>query len=210
MLATPDTSEVDDGLRSLRSAPARTCAVSREVRPVDDLIRFVTTPDNGVVADVKRKLPGFKRDVVVSPTLADDVDALLVRSLIEALAIAAKAGEIVAGFTKVEQALTTGRARGLIHAREASPDGIRKLAGIARQNGFFDQNGGEPPVIDVLSSDELDLALGRSNVIHAAVLAGAASTSFLLRSQTLARYRAAAGGHATGKTGRPGPERETS
>jgi hypothetical protein len=37
----------------------------------------------------------------------------------------------------------------------------------------------------------LDLALGRSNVIHAALLAGPASRTFLSRSQTLVRYRSA-------------------
>jgi hypothetical protein len=35
------------------------------------------------------------------------------------------------------------------------------------------------------------LALGRSNVIHAAVLAGPASKTFLSRSQILVRYRMA-------------------
>jgi len=37
----------------------------------------------------------------------------------------------------------------------------------------------------------LDLALTRSNVIHAALLAGPASKSFLSRSQMLVRYRMA-------------------
>jgi len=37
----------------------------------------------------------------------------------------------------------------------------------------------------------LDLALGRSNVIHAALLAGPASKTFLSRCQTLVRYRMA-------------------
>ena len=47
------------------------------------------------------------------------------------------------------------------------------------------------PVITVLTSAELDLALTRSNVIHAALLAGPASKTFLSRSQTLVRYRMA-------------------
>jgi hypothetical protein len=37
----------------------------------------------------------------------------------------------------------------------------------------------------------LDLALGRSNVVHAALLAGPASNTFLSRSQILVRYRLA-------------------
>ena len=36
----------------------RMCAVSREVRPVSELIRFVVGPDGTAVPDVKNKLPG--------------------------------------------------------------------------------------------------------------------------------------------------------
>ena len=47
------------------------------------------------------------------------------------------------------------------------------------------------PVVSALKSAELDLALGRSNVIHAALLAGPAGKTFLSRSQILVRYRMA-------------------
>ena len=47
------------------------------------------------------------------------------------------------------------------------------------------------PIVNVLTSAELDLALGRSNVIHAALLAGPASKTFLSRCQLLVRYRMA-------------------
>ena len=49
----------------------------------------------------------------------------------------------------------------------------------------------EFPIVNVLTSAELDLALGRSNVIHAALLAGPASKTFLSRCQILVRYRMA-------------------
>jgi uncharacterized protein len=45
------------------------------------------------------------------------------------------------------------------------------------------------PIITALTSAQLDLALGRSNVIHAALLAGPASKTFLSRCQILVRYR---------------------
>ncbi len=45
-------------------------------------------------------------------------------------------------------------------------------------------NRSEFPVVTALTSEQLDLALGRSNVIHAALLAGPASKTFLSRSQT--------------------------
>src|SRR6185295_15827780 len=197
MLALADQA-LDNGPRTDRSATVRMCAVSREVRPIDELIRFVLSPEGAVVPDLKRKLPGrglwvtasrtrvaeavrrnqfsrgFKRDVRAAQTLASDTEKLLVRSAVEALAMAAKAGQVVAGFAKVEEALNGGQAKGLIHASDGAADGIRKLDAIVRQRGG---NHGESPVFPVLtalSSAELDLALGRANVIHAALLAGPA------------------------------------
>lgn len=191
----------------------RTCAVSREVRSVDDLIRFVIAPSGDVVADVKRKLPGrglwigasrrtvaeavrrhqfsrgFKRDVRVAATLPADTEVLLERSCTEALAMAAKAGQAVAGFAKVEALLQEGGAAALMHASDGAADGIRKLDAIAGQKS---RNGGDSrdlPVVTALTSAQLDLALGRSNVIHAALLAGPASRTFLSRCQILVRYR---------------------
>ena len=191
----------------------RMCAVSREVRPIDELIRFVVSPQGEVIPDLKRKLPGrglwvaasrrtvaeavrrhqfskgFKRDVRVAATLPADTEALLVRSATEALAMAAKARQVVSGFAKVEGLLEQGKAEALIHASDGAADGIRKLDAIAGQRS---RNVGESPglaIVTVLTSAELDLALGRSNVIHAALLAGPASKTFLSRCQTLVRYR---------------------
>jgi predicted RNA-binding protein YlxR (DUF448 family) len=193
----------------------RMCAVSRKVRPVDELIRFVVSPAGEIVPDLKRKLPGrgmwlsasrkvvaeavrrhqfskaFRRDLRVPTTFPADTETLLVRSVTEALAIAAKAGQVVAGFGKVETALKEGTAAVLIHASDGAADGIRKLDALARQN---EGNRGDRPQISIvtaLKSAELDLALTRSNVIHAALLAGAASRTFLSRSQMLVRYRMA-------------------
>ena len=214
MLASADP-DLDDGPRTGKSATTRMCAVSREVRPIDELIRFVVAPSGEVVPDIKRKLPGrglwlsasrrsvaeavrrhqfskgFKRDVRVAPTLPTDTETLLVRSVTEALAMAAKAGQVVCGFGKVEDALNRSETAALIHASDGAADGIRKLDAILRQRG---EKRGESPVIavvNVLTSEELDLALGRSNVIHAALLAGPASKTFLSRCQMLVRYRMA-------------------
>jgi uncharacterized protein len=215
MLATADPADLDNGPRTNRSGTERMCAVTRAVRPIDELIRFVVAPSGEVIADLKRKLPGrglwvsashkavaeavrrnhfgkgFKRDVRVSPTLAADTENLLVRGAVEALAMAAKAGQVVAGFGKVEGALQARQAVALIHAADGAPDGIRKLDAILRQNAAKAAESPEFPVIGVLTSEQLDLALGRSNVIHAALLAGAAGKTFLSRSQILVRYRMA-------------------
>jgi hypothetical protein len=135
----------------------------------------------------------------VAPTLAADTEALLVRGVVEALAMAAKAGQVVSGFSKVEGALAQRQAQtsiqALIHAGDGAADGIRKLDAIARQNAGQNAGNGEEwrefPVITALTSEQLDLALGRSNVVHAALLAGPAGKTFLSRSQVLVRYRMA-------------------
>ena len=225
-LADPD---LDNGPRTDRSATMRMCAVTRQVLPIDELIRFVVSPQSEVLADLKRKLPGrglwvtasrpvvaeavkrnqfgkgFKREVRVAPTLAADTEVLLIRSLVEALAMAAKAGQVVAGFSKVEGALAQRQAptsvHALIHASDGAADGIRKLDAIVRQNTGNLEESSPFPVVTALTSEQLDLALGRSNVIHAALLAGPASKTFLSRSQILVRYRMAdddrTAGHAT-------------
>jgi len=105
--------------------------------------------------------------------------------------MAAKAGQVVSGFGKVEDALEQGQVKALLHASDGAADGIRKLDAIARQRGGNIGESPDFPILSALNSAELDLALGRSNVIHAALLAGAASKTFLSRSQLLVRYRMA-------------------
>ena len=232
MLAFADP-DLDNGPRTDRSARSRMCAVTRQVRPIDELIRFVVSPSGEVIPDLKRKLPGrglwvsasrqavaeaarrnhfgkgFKRDVRATATLAADTEALLVRSVVEALGIAAKAGQVVCGFSKVEGALAQRQARtsihALIHASDGAADGIRKLDAIARQNAGNGDELHEFPVVTALTSEQLDLALGRSNVVHAALLAGPAGKTFLSRSQVLVRYRMADDDKIAGHAARNSP-----
>lgn len=224
MLAIADHADLDNGPRT-KSGTERMCAVTRQVVPIDDLIRFVLSPAGETVPDLKRKLPGrglwvslshaavaeaarrnvfarsFKRDVQVSKTLADDVERMMVRSVAEALAMAAKAGQVVSGFSKVEGAIEGRQATALIHATDGATDGIRKLNGklaaVTRENGM---ESADFPVISVLTTDELDLALGRANVVHAALLAGSAGKTFLARCQTLIRFRTTGGGNGGERT----------
>ena len=153
-LADPD---LDNGPRTDKSATMRMCAVSREVRPIDELIRFVVAPSGEVIPDLKRKLPG--RGLWVRPragplrkrcgvtNLAEGSSATFAslrpfppiprpcwnEAATEALAMAAKAGQVISGFAKVEGLLEQGRAGALIHASDGAADGIRKLDAIAGQ-----------------------------------------------------------------------------
>jgi hypothetical protein len=51
-----------------------------------------------------------------------------------------------------------------------------------------------PPVIEFLMAEQLDLALGRPNVVHAALLAGPASDTCLSRLRRLGRFRTGGAG----------------
>jgi predicted RNA-binding protein YlxR (DUF448 family) len=206
MLARVDD-ETDAGPR--HAAPERMCVATRCVKPIGEMIRFVVGPDQAVVPDVKRKLPGrgvwvtatrtavatavtrgafgrsFKRDVRVAGDLAEQTELLLERSALDALAIAHKARRVVLGFAKVEAALAVEPVAALVHAADARPDGVRKLAAAAGRR--FGADG--VPVVDVFTTMQLDLAMGRANVIHAALLAGPETEGFLARCRSLERFR---------------------
>ena len=194
----------------------RFCVVLRAVRPTDEMLRFVAGPDGTVVPDIKRKLPGrgvwvtatceavaeavkrgalqrgLKANVKVPADLPDFADRLLERAALDALAMAHKAGRIVAGFERVESAIAAGGLAALIHAADAAPDGVRKLASRVE---------GQSPVICTFTSSQLDLALGRPHVIHAALLSGREGETFLARWRTLERYRMNAGRGALRRAG---------
>ncbi len=199
--------ELDRGPRD--RGVERMCVATRTVRPVADLIRFVVGPDGEAMPDLKHKLPGrgvwvtgtqcaledaikrkafgrgFKRDVRLPADLVARTEQLLVRSALEALAIAGKASLVVAGFAKVEAILEREHVVALLHAAEAAADGVRKLDSALRRA----PRGDSIPVIRILTSKQLDLALGRPNVVHAAAMAGPSSDRVLARLRRLERFR---------------------
>ena len=203
--------ELDRGATSVATTTERTCALTREVRPISELVRFVVGPAGAAVPDVKRKLPGrgiwitatraaiagaaerdvfargFRREVHVPQDLAAQTEKLLERAALDALAIAGKAGAIVSGFSKVEAVLCRDDILALIHAADAAQDGKRKLAAALQRNTGGKM--GEIAIIDTFTGAQLDLALSRPNVVHAALLAGPGSETFLARVARLTRFR---------------------
>jgi uncharacterized protein len=212
MLAHADIQDTDSGPRQGRSAPERLCVATRTVRPVEELIRFVVAPDGAVVPDLKRRLPGrgawvtatrsavneavkrnafaksFKDKVRASADLGTVVERLLENAALDALSIAHKAGRVAIGFSKTEAALAGEPVVAIVNASDAAADGIRKIAAAAWRR-FGDET--EITTIQAFTSAQLDLALGRSNVVHAALLAGPASIGFLARCSSLDRFRSA-------------------
>lgn len=203
--------ELDRGAAHVAPGAQRTCALTRTLLPVSEMIRFVIGPDGAVIADVKRKLPGrgvwltataeaigeavkrnvfaraFKRNVRATADLAAQTEQMLERAALDALGIAAKAGLLAAGFAKAEAAVVRGEAIALLHARDGSADGRRKLNSALHRNTPEIQR--EIAIIDEFTGEQLDLALNRPNVVHAALLTGPGSETFLARATRLTRFR---------------------
>lgn len=193
------------------AVPERTCIVTRAPGDPASLIRFALGPDDQVVPDVAGKLPGrgawvsahheivaeavkkrafqraFRKPVTASPDLADQVDQLLRRRAIQALSFANKAGLAIAGFAKVDSLIEGGRAYVLIHAADASDGGAdrltRKFTAVSRERDVV------PIVVRLFDIEDLGLALGRANVVHAALSPGRAADGFVAATERLAHYR---------------------
>ena len=189
----------------------RTCIVTGTKDVPEAMLRFALSPEGSVVPDIRRKLPGrgvwtrlsfetvnraaakqafsraFRTKADAPASLADTVDALLERDALASLSIANKAGLVVAGAVKVDAAVEAGGVVALIQASDGAPDGAAK-----RARAFRAKLGPEAEAVvrvDLFASSQLDLALGRANVIHAALKHGAASSAFLARVDRLRRYR---------------------
>lgn len=194
------------------SGQIRMCIVTRLERDPEDLVRFVCGPDGTIVADLARKLPGrgvwvtldnaaiatavktkafargLKRNVAAAVDLPQHVYRLLVQRSIEALAFANKAGLVVSGFEKVSEAIDEGRLVALIHAEDAAEGGRRKLDAkfLAVQAAL-----GKPArVFDSLTVAQMSLAMGRPNVVHAALKSGGSAERLIVEARRLQRYRA--------------------
>jgi predicted RNA-binding protein YlxR (DUF448 family)/ribosomal protein L30E len=171
------------------------------------LVRFVAGPDGVVVPDVARKLPGrgiwigadrdsittaakkglfsraAKTKLTAPADLADQVEALLARRVLDGLGLARKAGSIISGYEKVVAALATGKVAWLIEASDSAEDGRRKILSAARKAPT------PPRFLGAFSSDELGLALGGENVIHTALLAGRGVDRWTLDVERLSGFR---------------------
>lgn len=202
--------EETDGIVTVESE--RRCVATRKALAVSDLIRFVAGPDGMLTPDIRRKLPGrgvwtalsreaveravatkafprsLKASITVSPLLADEVDALLVRDALQSLSFANKAGLVVTGFGKVEAVLGgLARAAAWIEASDGAEDGRRKLMQVLnRRHG---DRASSIPIAECFTSHDLGLALGRDVVIHAALKDGAAAGAFLDRWRRLVHFR---------------------
>jgi predicted RNA-binding protein YlxR (DUF448 family) len=214
-MLSPEAQDREDD-RMLREGPhsggsasrERRCIVTREVLPERQLVRFVVGPEDQIVPDLAAKLPGrgiwvrasrdaleravqknlfskaAKASVQTSPHLPARVEALLIARLQEHLGLARRSGVLILGFDTVVRAFAARRKPSvLVEARHGAEDGRRKVLAAARAQGL------EPHIIDALAADELSMALGRENVIHAALFPGPLADRLVLDAERLEGFR---------------------
>lgn len=191
------------GAETEREGPERRCIATGESRPKAGLIRFVVGPEGQIVPDLLAKLPGrgiyvsanrkaletaakkglfaraARRPVTVPPDLADRVEDLLARRVVELVAMARKGGTAVMGFEKVKDWLAKDQAGVLIQASDGSERGKSKLH----------PPGGNESFIGCLTAQELGLSFGREHAIHGALASGGLTKRVVEEAAKLAGLR---------------------
>ena len=187
----------------------RRCIVSGEVKPDSDLIRFAVAPDGALVPDIAATLPG--RGLWISATrsafeeagakrlfakfdghadcreLLERTGRLLVQRMMADLGLARRSSQLVFGFDNVARLIERASAPVLVEARDGAPEGRRKLLALARAANHALKT------IDCLESSEISLALGRENVVHAALKSGRLSERLVMDAGRLGGLRATQG-----------------
>ncbi|MGI9493449.1 MAG: RNA-binding protein [Geminicoccaceae bacterium] len=182
----------------------RRCFVTRSARKRDHLIRFVVDSCNCVLPDIDERLPGrgmwlsAERDVLNKAVekrlfgraagqsvgcvdgLADQVEGLLTRRFHDALGLSRRAGQIVMGFEQAQAVLTSAKAALLLQAADGAEDGRRKLRHLAS----------EIPLIMAGSRREIGSAVGREELVHAALPPGKLAERVLRDAMRLSGFRA--------------------
>ena len=179
--------------------------VSHQVMDESRLIRFVAGPDGQVVPDLGRKLPGrglwveanrasvetavkkngftraAKTQLNAPADLADLVERLLARRCLDQLGLARREGVLISGFEKSAAALRSGKAAWVIEASDGASDGRGKILALARHQ--------TAKVCGAFTADDLSLALGLENAIHAVLLQGGRADRWTLEVERLAGFR---------------------
>lgn len=174
------------GRENLQDDPERKCIATGAIQPQAGLIRFCLGPEDMIVPDILARLPGrgfyvsadraaidkaakkglfaraARQPVKVPHDLADLVESLLLRRVVDLISLARKASGAVMGYEKVKDWLQKEKARVLIQASDGSERGKTKLRAPDGEHTF----------IGFLSAEEMGLAFGRERAIHAALAAG--------------------------------------
>ena len=197
-MRTPRNEAVSPGIADEGAGPERTCILTRAKGSPEALVRLALSPGGDVAPDVRARAPGrgawigvnraaldeangrgklkgalaraFKQEVEVPADLGERIEAALRQGALDRLGLEARAGTLVNGAERVDQAARMGKVHLLIHASDAGEDGRRKLDQAWRVGG-----GSQRGLVFPLPRTILSLALGRENVVHVALTDPAAA-----------------------------------
>ncbi len=172
-------------------APERRCILTGEHGDRDSLIRLALGPDGIVMPDLGARAPGrgawlgvgradleaaaakgklrpalaraFKENATAPENLGELIEIGLKRRTLDRLGLEMRAGHLILGNDRIGDSIKAGHVHLLLHAADASADGCAKLDGKLKAAGTGSSM--------TLPADraELSMALGRENVVHAAL-----------------------------------------
>ena len=122
-----------------------------------------------------------KTKLAAPADLANTVENLLVRRCLDQLGLARREGVLISGFEKAAAAIRSGRAAWLVEAADGAADGRGKLLNLARHQ--------TTRVCGAFSAEDLSLALGLENAIHAVLLTGGRADRWTIEVERLAGFR---------------------
>lgn len=204
-----------DAEEAAESGPLRRCLATGAVQGKDGMIRFAVAPDGSVVPDVEERLPGrglwlsadraaleralakrlfakaARRAVTVPADLPDRLAGLLRQRCLDRIGLARRAGQALAGYEKVREALKGGRV-----GRMGPPPGVLLEAadGSPEQRGKLTALAPGLPVVDAFPAAELAAALGREHAVHAVLAQGRLAEGLLRDTARLSGLTGIAGG----------------
>jgi predicted RNA-binding protein YlxR (DUF448 family) len=188
----------DNDTLATETKSERRCVLTGTHGSRDSLIRLALGPDHKVAPDVRAKAPGrgawigvdratlttaiakgklrgalnraFRDgEVQVGDDLPERIEAELARTCLDRLGLEARAGTLLTGSERIEAAARSGQVALLLHAADSSEDGRRRLAQAWRVGEDVEGSGRQGLVIPATRAI-LSLALGRENVVHAALI----------------------------------------
>ena len=227
---TPDISGASS---RQREGSERKCILTGAHDARDALLRLAISPEGLVLPDPLARAPGrgawlgvsrteletamrkgklrgalaraFKgASLTVPDDLPELIEAALTRALLDRLGLEMRAGNVVLGSDRIAEHARGGAVSLLLHARDASADGSRKLDQAWRV-GREAEGSGEKGVTLPLDRAALSVALGRDNVVHLALADDRAAGRV---NQVLARLLHFLGEVPAAETGRPDEMRE--
>ena len=175
--------------------PIRRCILSGAHEAQGELIRLALGPDGMLLPDLQARAPGrgawvspnrtlireaiakgrmkgalaraFKGEKAEVPADLDDrIETGLARLFFDRLGLEMRAGHLIYGTARIDAALRAGQAHLLLHANDAAADGSAKLDHLAQA---------VPHRIIPATRARISMALGRENIVHAALIGRASA-----------------------------------